>query len=88
MPQKEYSVFWGCMIQTLQIYAELSTKKVLDRLGVKMHEIEGVTCCPEPDVSKSLDYETWLFTAARNLALAEKLGNDVITVCNGCLHPA
>ena len=84
MPQKEYSMFWGCMIQTLQIYAELSTKKVLDRLGVKINEIEGVTCCPEPDVSKSLDYETWLLTAARNLALAEKLGNDVITVCNGC----
>lgn len=84
MPQKEYSMFWGCMLHTLQIYAEVSTRKVLDRLGVKIHEIEGVTCCPEPDVSKSLDYETWLLTAARNLALAEKLGYDVITVCNGC----
>lgn len=84
MPQKEYSMFWGCMLHTLQISTEVSTRKVLDRLGVKIHGIEGVTCCPEPDVSKSLDYETWLLTAARNLALVEKLEYDVVTICNGC----
>ena len=84
MAEKEYSMFWGCFLPTIQIYAEISTRKVLNQLGVKIHEIEGVTCCPEPEVSKSLDYETWLLTAARNLALAEKRGCDVVTVCNGC----
>ena len=33
---------------------------------------------------KSFSKTTWLAAAARNLALAEKQGLPIITICNGC----
>lgn len=47
-------------------------------------EPEGFTCCPDPQGILSFNEKLWMITAARNLALAEKVGMDIFTVCNGC----
>jgi heterodisulfide reductase subunit B/NAD-dependent dihydropyrimidine dehydrogenase PreA subunit len=57
---------------------------VLDLLGVRYKEIEGFTCCPEQFLVETLSEEAWYLTAARNLALAEQCGGDLLVACNGC----
>ncbi len=44
----------------------------------------GATCCVEPIGLRSLAEDTWLVITARMLALAEREGRDILTLCNGC----
>lgn len=79
-----YVIFWGCHIPARFPHLELSMKLVLETLGVHYIESERFTCCPENYGIKSLGHEAWLMTAGRNLAVAESLGMDILTSCNGC----
>lgn len=54
-------------------------------MGVELVDIEGFTCCPDPIYFKARDKMNWLTIAARNLAVAEETGLDVITMCSGCI---
>lgn len=81
---KEYAFFWGCQIPARFPFVELSTRKTLDALGVPQRDIDGFTCCPQAATVKLLGDSVWLATAARNLAVAEREGLDILTSCNGC----
>ena len=80
----DYIFFWGCTIPARFPFLEKSLRLVLDDLGVRYREIEGFTCCPEKFLVETLSEEAWYLTAARNLALAEKNGGDLLVACNGC----
>lgn len=80
----KFALFLGCLIPNRYPEIEAATRKVLPKLGVELVDMEGASCCPAPGVIRSFDTKVWLLTAARNLAIAEKLGLDVITLCNGC----
>jgi heterodisulfide reductase subunit B/Pyruvate/2-oxoacid:ferredoxin oxidoreductase delta subunit len=80
----DYIFFWGCTIPGRLPFLEKSLRLVLDELGVTYREIEGFTCCPEQFLIETLSEEAWYLTAARNLALAEKHGGDLLVACNGC----
>lgn len=80
----EYIFFWGCTIPGRFPFLEKSLRLVLDELGVRYREVEGFTCCPEKFLVETLSEEAWYLTAARNLALAEKNGGDLLVACNGC----
>ncbi|MEO0094327.1 MAG: CoB--CoM heterodisulfide reductase iron-sulfur subunit B family protein [candidate division WOR-3 bacterium] len=77
--------FWGCMMPLKYPQMELAIRKTLPNLGVELVDIEGFTCCPDPIYFKSRDKMKWLTIAARNLAVAEETGLDVITMCSGCI---
>lgn len=64
---------------------ELAVRRTMPNLGVELVDIEGFTCCPDPIYFKSRDKMKWLTIAARNLAVAEETGLDVITMCSGCI---
>ncbi|MGB7055187.1 MAG: CoB--CoM heterodisulfide reductase iron-sulfur subunit B family protein [bacterium] len=64
---------------------ELAIRKTLPNLGVELVDIDGFTCCPDPIYFKARDKMKWLTIAARNLAVAEETGLDVITMCSGCI---
>ncbi|HSK46953.1 MAG TPA: heterodisulfide reductase-related iron-sulfur binding cluster [Coriobacteriia bacterium] len=81
---KEFAVFWGCTIPARFPFIEKSTRVMFDDLGARVHELAGHTCCPEGTLVKANDPGAFYTAAARNLALVEKAGLDVVTPCNGC----
>jgi len=80
----KYAFFLGCIAPLRYPGIEKSTREVFKALGVELVDLKGANCCPAPGVIKSFSKATWLAAAARNLALAEKAGLDIVTVCNGC----
>lgn len=84
MERPAYAFFWGCQIPARLPFLEKSARLALDRLGVTAADLDGFTCCPERNLIGNLDERAWYLTAARNLAVAERAGLDIITMCNGC----
>ncbi|MHB8895382.1 MAG: heterodisulfide reductase-related iron-sulfur binding cluster [Candidatus Geothermincolia bacterium] len=80
----DYIFFWGCTIPGRYPFLEKSLRLLLEKLGIRYREIEGFTCCPEKFLVETFSEEAWYLTAARNLALAEKNGGDLLVACNGC----
>lgn len=63
---------------------ELAFRKICEKLDIKLHEMPGASCCPDPVATLSLNFQTWLTLAARNLTIAEDMGKDIVTLCSGC----
>jgi len=81
-----FSLFLGCFIPVRLPHIEKVARSVLGEIGVELQDIGGFTCCPEPVGFHINDKLTATAIAARNIALAEELGNDIITLCNGCTY--
>jgi len=80
----KYGFFLGCIMPLRYPGIESSTRAVLDALGVELVDMQGASCCPAPGVTRSFDQTYWMSVAARNLVIAEKMGVDIVTICNGC----
>ena len=81
---RDFAMFWGCTIPARFPSIEKATRLVLDDLGVRIHELDGHTCCPEGTLVKSIDPAAYHVVAARNLAIVGSSGLDMVTPCNGC----
>jgi heterodisulfide reductase subunit B len=81
---KRMAFFPGCLIPARFPSMEFSIRKTISSLGIELVDLEGTSCCPDPIYFKSKDKISWLSVAARNLAIAEELGLDIITNCSGC----
>jgi heterodisulfide reductase subunit B len=77
-----YLMFLGCAIPYRVAAFEISSRKILEKLGVELVEMPEFNCCGLP--LDPVSHETMLILAARNLALAEQKGLDIITLCPGC----
>ena len=84
MKERTYSIFLGCVIPNRLPQIEAATRLVVPKLGIKLVEMNGASCCPAPGVVKSFDVETWLALVGRNIAIAEENGHDILAMCNGC----
>jgi len=82
--EKKYAIFWGCTIPIMQPYVEKATRLVFEKMNVKLIEMAGATCCPEPEISRMSDLKYWRTIAIRNLTIAEEMNLNVLTLCNGC----
>ncbi|MFW9827772.1 MAG: CoB--CoM heterodisulfide reductase iron-sulfur subunit B family protein [Candidatus Thorarchaeota archaeon] len=82
--KKEFGFFIGCTIPLKLPHLEKAFRDVSAILDLKLKEMEGVSCCPEPVSLQSLNIDTWVTLGARNLAIAEKMGVDILTICSGC----
>ncbi len=78
-----YALFVGCTVLSRLPGYEKSARNVAEKLGVELHDMPGSGCCGTTYL-ETLDMETGLAMAARNIAIAEKMGMDIVTVCNGC----
>jgi heterodisulfide reductase subunit B2 len=82
MPNSKYLIFLGCAVPYRVSAYEISARKVLAKLGVELVEMPEFNCCGLP--LDPVSHETMLILAARNLALAEQKGMNIITLCPGC----
>jgi len=82
MADLEYLFYLGCLIPYRLVSYEISARKVLSKLGVKIIEMPDFNCCGFPIAP--VNYELALSLAARNLCLAEQQKLDILTLCNGC----
>ena len=79
----KYAFFLGCLIPARELSYEASVRKVMPELGVELIDMKGANCCA-PFSIQSVDYDSWLALAARDLCIAEEMGLDVMTLCNDC----
>ena len=77
-----YAFFTGCLAPVMSRQFELSARKVARKLGLQLVDVKDFACCGFP--IRSVDQETALLLAARNLSVAESLGLDLCTICTGC----
>ena len=82
MAEHKYLMFLGCAIPYRVTAYEISARKILQRLGVEIVEMPEFNCCGLP--LDPVSHETMLILAARNLAMAEQKGLDIVALCPGC----
>ncbi len=80
-----YDLFLGCVIPARLPFLEASSRKVFEKLGIKLNDVEGFSCCPDPTGIEQIDRTTWLTLGARNLSLCKNNGG-VISFCSGCVE--
>lgn len=78
----KYTLFLGCNIPARVQQYEASARSVLAGLGVDIEDIKEFNCCGYP--LRNSDFKTFVLFSARNMALAEKLGLNVLTLCKCC----
>jgi len=78
----QYALFEGCQIPArLKQYAA-ATQAVITKLELDWVEIAEFKCCGYP--ARNTDYRAFVLSAARNLALAERAGLDMLVMCKCC----
>ena len=82
MAENKYLMFLGCAIPYRVSAYEISARKTLQKLGVELVEMSEFNCCGLP--MDPVSHEMMLILAARNLALAEQKGLNILTLCPGC----
>jgi heterodisulfide reductase subunit B len=83
---KKYALFLGCLIPQRLPCTEIAARKVFEKLGIELVDLQGYTCCPDPIVARLMDRKMSLALSARNLSLAEQHGLDIVVLCNGCFE--
>jgi len=78
----KFALFLGCNIPVRVRQYERSARAVLDKLGVAVVDNTEFKCCGNP--IRNTDNKTFVLMAARNLALAEKQGLDMMVLCKCC----
>jgi heterodisulfide reductase subunit B len=80
-----YDLFLGCVIPARLPFLEASSRKVFEKLGIKLNDVDGFSCCPDPTGIELIDEKTWLALGARNLSLSHNNGG-IISFCSGCVE--
>ncbi len=83
MSQLKYAFYTGCSAKGVAPELYKSTYLVAEKLGMELIELEAATCCGAGAVQEKDEFLS-LTINARNLALAEELGLDLLTICNTC----
>lgn len=82
MDDRRYALFVGCTVPVRGLNYEMSSRRVAERIGLELVDIPEFSCCGFP--LEIIDHHTATVVAVRNLALAEKEGLDILTLCNAC----
>lgn len=83
MPELIYSYYPGCSLSATGKAYDISTREVCERLEIQLEELPDWNCCGATAYF-SVDDTASMAVAARNLAIAEKVGHDLVTPCSAC----
>ncbi len=78
-----YSYFPGCSLTATNRAYDRSTRSVAGVLGIEMVELDDWNCCGATAYLPIREKRAFVLSA-RNLAIAEKEGRELATVCNAC----
>lgn len=78
----DFALFLGCTIPARLNQYESSSRAVSGKLGVGLVDIREFNCCGYP--VRNASFKTFVLSSARNLALAERKGLNVMTLCKCC----
>jgi succinate dehydrogenase / fumarate reductase cytochrome b subunit len=80
----KYAYYPGCAAEATIKEADKATRAVAKHIGIELVDFPNMSCCgagvlheERPNLSVAIN--------ARNFAIAEKAGLDLLTICNTCL---
>jgi heterodisulfide reductase subunit B len=76
-------LYKGCTTPVRLPAYEAATIAVLEKLGVKVHELNDANCCGAQYI-ESMNRMAYAAMSGRVLALAEKEGMDILALCGAC----
>lgn len=82
-----YAYFPGCSLEKMALSYHKSALETTNTIGIQLNEIEDWNCCGATTyfhVDELLAYTL----VARNLAMAEKSGHDLVAPCSACYKNA
>ena len=79
-----YDIFLGCVIPARLPFLEASARKIFNKLGIGLNNIEGFSCCPDPTGIELVSRKAWLALGARNLSLSRSK-DGILSLCSGCV---
>jgi len=80
-----YSFYPGCSLHSTGLEYGLSTRAVFARLGLELVELRDWNCCGASS-AHALNNTLALTLPARNLALAQMAGRDLVIPCAACYN--
>ncbi len=80
----KYSYMPGCTLLSTARGYDTSARAVVRELGSELVELEDWNCCGGVNAIESVSYLLSVALPARNLALAETAGWDLVTSCSSC----
>ena len=82
MAKHKFALFLGCNAPVRTLNYDVSTRLVLSKLDVEVVDQDEFACCGYP--LESADHDTAITMGARNLAVAEREGLDILAICSAC----
>ena len=79
----KYTYFPGCSLQTSASEYDVSARAVMRELGNPLEEIPDWNCCGATAI-EGVSYLLAMALPARNLALAERAGGQLVATCSSC----
>jgi succinate dehydrogenase / fumarate reductase cytochrome b subunit len=79
----KYAYFAGCSAQSTCKELNTSTRMVAEKLGLDLVEYRSATCTGSREI-RAVNPGLFLFLNARTLAMAERDGLPLMTICNTC----
>ncbi|MHA2407709.1 MAG: CoB--CoM heterodisulfide reductase iron-sulfur subunit B family protein [Candidatus Ranarchaeia archaeon] len=79
---KEYALYLGCVLPIQLPFLEKLARDILPKIGIETQDFD-FSCCTTDSV-RDISENAWLLSGARNLAIAEEKGLDILSFCNGC----
>jgi heterodisulfide reductase subunit B len=78
----KFALFQGCNIPArVEQYAN-ATIAVSRKLGIELVDMAEFNCCGYP--ARNTDFRAFVLSAAKNLAVAQKAGLDMLVMCKCC----
>lgn len=85
MASMEFSYYPGCSLHSTASEYDASVRAVFAAFGIGLHELEDWNCCGASS-AHSLNHTLALSLPARNLALAQAAGRDIVMPCAACFN--